>query len=549
MNKKTTPYIYLFLTSLFFSNIYCQEKRQFVLEIFNSSIKEQTHALSPSFIKNFSTEKKLKETKDSLYNAYKRKGYYTLTQDSLRIKKKQFTYYINLGERISNVVLKIDPKDLSFLESINLSPKNNYLHLKTTELQKTLNKINNQLEKEGKLFSTVNLSSVVIAKSKLTAVLHIKRSKKRALDKIIVKGYTNFPKSFIKNYLNIDKNNNLNSELIEEISSKINQLEFVKEIKKPEILFTNDSTIIYLYINKVKTNSFDGLINFNSENKKLKFRGYVDLKLQNTFHKGEKININWRNNGDNRQELNLKTSIPYIAGTKFTPTVSFNLYKHDSTFVNSNTNLTIHYPINKRVTSAIILENETSKVSTNEITTENYSKNSLGIGIVYNSKIKDKLNFEMAVFHKTRKTENSASYLQLNINSVTNFKISKTITFSLKNTSRITNYKTELINELFRSGGVNSIRGFQTNAILSNAYSFINSEIKINSTDDNFLYTIHDIGIFNMSKQNDILSAIGLGYEFKQANTKFNLDYTISNPTSNNTLKSSMVSIKMLTFF
>ncbi|WP_418510847.1 hypothetical protein [Corallibacter sp.] len=35
-------------------------------------------------------------------------------------------------------------------------------------------------------------------------------------------------------------------------------LKFANQLKDPEVLFTEDSTTLYLYIDKIKSNSFDG---------------------------------------------------------------------------------------------------------------------------------------------------------------------------------------------------------------------------------------------------------------------------------------------------
>ena len=71
------------------------------------------------------------------------------------------------------------------------------------------------------------------------------------------------------------------------------------------------------FLKKKESNVADGLLNFTSENKKLKFRGYIDLKLNNTFNKGEKININWSSFGNQKQNFNSSILIPYIYNSKF----------------------------------------------------------------------------------------------------------------------------------------------------------------------------------------------------------------------------------------
>ncbi len=549
MNKKITPYIYIVFFSFISTTIYGQETSAYQLKITSVFKLENSHISSIKYKQVFNSEKSLKKTKDSVLIILKEKGFYTITQDSLVIKQKQFTYFVNLGKKITSAVLKINPKDQPLLESFNFNIEKNYLTLKIAELKNTISLINDKFVNTGQSFSQVNLSNILISNSKLFATLNIKSSKKRRIDKIIVKGYPDFPKSFLKNYFNSSSHKTVNSRLIEELSDKTNQLDFIKEIKKPEILFSNDSTIVYLYIDKAKANYFDGLVNFNSENKKIKFRGYFDLHLNNTFNKGEEINIHWKNNGNNKQEFHLSSSIPYFFNTKISPSVSFNIYKHDSTYINTKASLAILYPLNNNLSIRFSTENESSQISNSIADIKNFKKTGLGLGFLYNSPKKDLFNIGFELFYKTRKTEETKSLYQIDINTLSILKFSKKISFFIKNTSKLTSSETNLDNELFRSGGMNSIRGFQENAILSNSYSFINSELQLNLKNNTSLFSIHDIGIFNINNHNKTLSSIGLGYRFKKRNNKFSLEYIIGSTTANNVVESSMISIKILTLF
>ena len=135
------------------------------------------------------------------------------------------------------------------------------------------------------------------------------------------------------------------------------------------------------------------------------------------------------------------------------------------------------------------------------------------------------------------------------MNTLSILKVSKKLSFFIKNASTLTSNETNLDNELFRLGGMNSLRGFQENSILSNSYTFINSELRLHLKNNTSLFSIHDIGMFRIHKRNETLSAIGLGYRFKKRNSKFSLEYIIGNPTGNNGMKSSMISINILTIF
>lgn len=549
MTKKITPYLYIVFISFIHPALFGQKSTPYQLKITSVIERENSHIASIKYRQEFNTEKSLIKTKDSVLTVLKKNGFYTITQDSLTTKNNQFTYFINLGEKINIAVLKINPKDLLLLKSFDITIKKNYLTLRIADLKNTISYIIDELANTGQSFSKVNLSNVSITNSELTAELHINRSKKRTIDKVIVKGYSDFPESFLKHYFNIYPHSTVNSKLLEEISRKTNRLDFIEEIKTPEILFSNDSTIIYLYIKKKKSNSFDGLVNFNSENNKIKFRGYFNLHLTNTFNKGEEININWKNNGNDKQEFYLNSKIPYLFNTKISTSLSFNIYKHDSTYINTNTRLAIRYPINNTLSMRFITEHESSQINNSVTSFEKFKKFGLGLGLSYNSLKKDKFNFGVELYHKTRKTAKTKSIYQININTLSILKLSKKLSFLIKNTSTLTSIETSLNNELFRLGGMNSIRGFQENSILSNSYTFINSELRLHLKNNTSLFSIHDIGMFTIDKRSKVLSAIGLGYRFKKRNNKFSLEYIIGNPTRNNGMKSSMISIKIVGIF
>ena len=88
--------------------------------------------------------------------------------------------------------------------------------------------------------------------------------------------------------------------------SLINRTNFARSIKDPEILFTDDSTEVFLYLEKVKKNTFDGFIGFNTneENGKLEIQGYTKINLINTFNQGEEIKIDFLSENSKNRFLN-----------------------------------------------------------------------------------------------------------------------------------------------------------------------------------------------------------------------------------------------------
>ena len=95
--------------------------------------------------------------------------------------------------------------------------------------------------------------------------LTISDSSNRKIDKVIVKGYDEFPEKFIKRFFKINKQTIFSKQKMKEVSQLTKNLDFVREKKEPEVLFKKDSTHLYLFVDKLETSSFDGIINFASK--------------------------------------------------------------------------------------------------------------------------------------------------------------------------------------------------------------------------------------------------------------------------------------------
>jgi len=168
------------------------------------------------------------------------------------------------------------------------------------------------LKEMGYPFNEIKLSNIKLNDSDtITTNLNFKIIEKRYIDNIILKGYTNFPKTTISSFNN--KTRNYNEKTIKEIDEIIKNIPFAKQTKKTEVLFKKDSTNIYVYLEKINTNTAEGLLGFNNTTDgKLELNGYIDLKLQNNLNRAETFILQYRN--DNGDQTNFQTSInlPYL---------------------------------------------------------------------------------------------------------------------------------------------------------------------------------------------------------------------------------------------
>lgn len=461
-------------------------------------------------------------------------GYFTNTIDSI-IKKNDFIVYFSLNKKINTSVINIDEDELFLLDNIdNIRIEKNKVYLSIEKTKQLLEELTEKLEMKGKSFSKIRLKNIAIINSTLFADLDIHKSDKRLLNKILIKGYTDFPFSYLKNYFKINKKTVFNQKKIKEISTASKNLQFIKEIKQPEVLFTKDSTLLYLYFQKHSNNSLDGIINFSSqENGKLKFNGNIDLKFNNILNTGEKIELFWNSIGNNRQEFKILNELPFIFNTPFTSELSFSIYKQDSSFSNSKFESKIKYDISNKFKVGIHYNSETSNnlTSTNKITS---FKNSF-IGLNFNYRIpkndvfnNDRINIEVnPSIGKRTTSENTINQIKIQTLASCIFDINSKSSLYLKNETGLLNYDLYLINELYRIGGPNSIRGFDQKSIFTNNYTFFNLEYRFKTSETSYLYTLTDFG--KIKEENKKLISFGIGYKFIKEKSQININVSNGN--------------------
>ena len=73
---------------------------------------------------------------------------------------------------------------------------------------------------------------------------------------------------------------------------------------------------------------------------------------------------------------------------------------------------------------------------------------------------------------------------------------------------------TYLENELFRFGGINSIRGFEENSLFASQYALINTEYRYQLSNSIYMHSITDVAYFENKVQNTKEKLFGYGFGF-----------------------------------
>jgi len=479
-------------------------------------------------------------------------------QQLIQENTHQVHFNYQLEQQIKQTKIVFTDLDPTVKELLEL--KNDSLIIAFNQTQPTLQSLSNKMENLGYGTSTIQLTKHRINATQFQAHVQINLDKRRKLDKIEITSTSKIPKQLIQNTLKHKKNQALTNNLIEEIDSQLKLLPFIKQQKTPEILFTTDSTKVYLYIERFNNSKFDGIIGFNNdEDGKLKLNGYLNLNLINIINYGEEFHLEWKNDGNKQTNFDLGTEIPYLFKSPLGIKGKIEIFKQDSTYQNTKIDLNLAYYLSYFSKVYIGYQTTTSATPENSSLIQSFDNRFYTISYEYKRRSPDDLLFPEKTIVFTRigtgkrtleKTDDSQKFLE--INATNNFKFNQRNSLYTHLHLYSLFSKNYITNELMRFGGHHSIRGFQENSLQGNFLSTLSTEYRYKLTPTLYANSILDYGLIEdkttSTKEN--LYSFGFGFGILTKNGKLNLIYANGNTGKQEVeLKNSMVHITFSTAF
>nr|WP_294925965.1 hypothetical protein [uncultured Flavobacterium sp.] len=526
--------------------------QNFNLKISGNNKTENTIIDSLNYIRKHSNIKSvINESNITIEKLYK-KGYLDIkTLENHKENDSTYTYKFSLGNKIKYTYIYIG-RNNSFFDSSEI--KNDTLIIPYEETENYINQKIIDAEKQGFALNKIKLENIRRKNLIIYADLNFNSEKKRSVNSIII-NYTNdnrkdyFPKGHLKQLNKKYISKTFNQKTIKELYEDINNFGFINQAKYPEILFTNDSTKVYIYIEKRKANTFDGYIGFsNDEDKKLNLNGYLDITLQNTIKAGEQFSLYWKSDGNQQKTFNTKLEIPYIFKSPLGIKAQLNIFKQDSTFQNTKTAIDLGYYINYN--SKIYLgyqSTESSDIQNTNNTIISDFKNSFTTStfdytktdaVNYLSPKKANINLTLGIGKRNTnnqpETAASGNQFYTSLNFSYNFELNKKNFININSQNFYLNSEDYIINELFRFGGIYSIRGFLENSLQANLFSSILTEYRYVVSQNLYINSIVDYGIYQdlTRKENKTiinkLTGIGIGTTIQTTNGVLKINLTNS---------------------
>lgn len=510
----------------------------------------------------------LKFQLQNITNQLHAQAYLTARFDSLiTTKEGDFNAYYYLGKQFQWTYLKTKNIDEEVLSKIGFREKLFFNKpFKPNQLQNFYQKAISHYENHGYPFASIKLDNVTITDNQINALMTLDKNGFYKIDSLIVKGSSTIGDKYLHNYLRLKPGDIYDEQVVSQINTKLKEIPFVTEKTPYRVIFNEKSSKILLHLDKRKASRFNGVLGIqpNEETGKIRFTGDVKLNLINSFKKGEEIDFNWRSIQEQTQDLKAKFVYPFVMNSAFGLDLNFKLFKRDTTFIDVFSKIGVRYMLKGNNYITAFYQNKSSSLLSSkslqtltvlpsfaDVSTQLYglALNFNRLDYILNPKKGFELNFEGALGNKRIKKNvnineslydslklNSTLY-QVNLNAAYYFSFAKRNVIKIGSQNGITENENLFENELFRIGGLKTLRGFDEESIYSSLYSINTLEYRFILEQNSYLFVFFDWTYYEKDLVNSYLSdrpyGYGAGMSFETRAGIFSISYALGKQFDN----------------
>jgi len=216
------------------------------------------------------------------------------------------------------------------------------------KLKQGIENVLTSMEQSGYPFANFRIDSMLIDSAGLNLNIQFNSEQLISYDSLDIGGTAKITEDFLHNYLNIKVNEPYNEKLIKNMEARLNELPYIKVIRSPGVYFYGNKAQPVLYLENRKASSFDGIIGFapNSQlNNKLVITGDLNLKLLNLAGSGKNLSFTFKSFLSGSQDLQVQFFWPFFFRTKLGLDYSFKLLRFDSSYLEIFNDLGFQYSI------------------------------------------------------------------------------------------------------------------------------------------------------------------------------------------------------------
>lgn len=509
---------------------------------------------------SFRDSLQLNQIKNHVLSGLYQNGYLNPESDFVK-RKDTLVWNVKTGERFDWIKLNPGNVDPVFLVKAGVDLRQFQNRPANPESLKGLyEKLLSSSENQGYPFASIKLDSLERQGQGFSASLDLDLGPLITFDTLQLTGNSKTKRMFLARYMQISPGEPFSQKKVNDGLRQIKNLPYLRWGGEPEMSFQNEEATLFLPLNDRRINSIDGIIGFlpnELEGGRMLVTGQFDLALYNVGGRGRNYELNWQRFNQFSQSLNISALEPLVLGSGVDIMASFALLKEDTTFLNRDFRLAFGYRMGSNTYMKVFSRRQAGDLlavaNLSEATSlpqvGDFRFNNYGFGLE-KSWLDDRffprrgalVDFEFSVGNKNILVNTAIPpglYEGLDLRSL-QYYIKGNIEKYFYWNSRwgifigfsggIMDNPNLFINDLFRLGGLRSIRGFNENFFFADNYAFINIEPRYYFDTYSYFMIFADMGRLNNKVQQlpvDYPFAAGLGFSLETAGGIFNFIYAL----------------------
>lgn len=418
----------------------------------------------------------------------------------------------------------------------------------------------------GYPFASIRLDSPEISNDLLTGNLLIDPGPEINYDSAYFFSELKTNHSYIYQLLDIEPGSVFSERGYRFIPQKIERSSFLSFQRPTDLSFKDNKAKAFLDIKEEASSTFQGVIGLQQvQSGKTTAVGSIALDIQNLFRSGKQFKLVWERFAEESQNLNVFYKHPFLLNSKLSPSFSFNILKQDTTFLTRRTAIGLHTYVTPKTelflefetTNGTLLSTELETVSNSGLADFKRRVYSLQLSrghLTTLERLKKAATWRIMASGGNKDIEENLSVPDSYYDTIqieTSFyRFEAMFAYQLKvwrrqsffqhvNAGMLQNDEL-LSNEMYRLGGLNSLRGFNEKEFFADSYILSRTEFRSFFEDRSYAYVFYDHLFFSRDSQSDQPFGLGLGFALATSAGQFSFALAVGNSADQNISFSTM---------
>lgn len=379
-----------------------------------------------------------------------------------------------------------------------------------TQINQLMQRLITQAERRGYPFALVRLDSLEVEENTISAALYYEAGPYITFDSIQLSGDIAIKKRYLAAHLGIKPGEAFNQQRIDEVVQKLLTLPYLQLAEAPRLSFQNRQAQLWLHLKSRPANRVDGILGLQSKPEGgVLITGQLDLLLQNPFGGGKTMAINWQRLNEASQQLALAYRHPYLLNTPISLALEGGLLKEQEQFLNRHASVALQAQQAKGLLLSLVYAFKDTRLL-DQATGPNlgsFRVNKYGLRAEYKK-------LDNALFPRqghllggglmagpkevSRLTDGATGQLgtrlqaEASLNALAYLPLARGTVLVLMADGALLYDENLFLPDLYRLGGLQSLRGFREKSLFASSYVLFQTELRQQFGNSSYIFLFYD---------------------------------------------------------